>query len=255
MNTSGNINLKSRPSKPDKGRRSWSRQEEEILIAALKGIVASGWKSENGFKMGFLNVLEQELVKAIPGTDLRGMPHINSKIHVWKKIMIDGNARLMHCKSWSFYYDWIEIFGKDRATGQQVEDIFEAVSNVNLSGSARPDSQPEDMNDINYGTLEDFNDTMSESNPQSSAGTKKSTGCKRKSSESTDPLCEIMKSFSGNTSTRLMEIATRLGYDYGISRARKDVFSFVCGIEGLNLQEQLLVSKILVKNTDEMDFF
>ncbi|CAA0839911.1 Unknown protein [Striga hermonthica] len=170
-------------------------------------------------------------------------------------VKIDGNARLMRRKSWPFYYDWIEIFGKDRATGQQAEDIFDAVSNVNLSGSARPDSQPEYMNDINYETPEYFNDTMSESNLQSSAGTKKSIGRKRKSSETTDPLCEVMKSFSENTSARLMEIATRLGYDYDVSRARKDVFSVVCGIEGLNLQEQLLVSKILVKNPDEMDLF
>ncbi|KAK6128128.1 hypothetical protein DH2020_038131 [Rehmannia glutinosa] len=42
-------------------------------------------KSENGFKFGYLQALEQEMVKVLPGTDLKGIPHINSKIHVWKK--------------------------------------------------------------------------------------------------------------------------------------------------------------------------
>ncbi|KAK6123924.1 hypothetical protein DH2020_042343 [Rehmannia glutinosa] len=69
----------------DKGRRSWSRREEEVLVAALKEIVITGWKSENGFKIGYLQALEQEMAKALPGTDLKGIPHINSKIHVWKK--------------------------------------------------------------------------------------------------------------------------------------------------------------------------
>lgn len=62
-------------------RRSWMPEEELCLINALKDLVAGGWKTDNGFKMGFLNALEA----AFPGTDLQGEPHIHSKIHVWKK--------------------------------------------------------------------------------------------------------------------------------------------------------------------------
>ncbi|KZV21773.1 hypothetical protein F511_02931 [Dorcoceras hygrometricum] len=71
--------------KSDKSRRCWSMKEEEVLISALKDIVANGWKSENGFRTGYLIVLERVMVKAFPGTDLRAQPHINSKLHVWKK--------------------------------------------------------------------------------------------------------------------------------------------------------------------------
>ena len=66
-------------------RRLWDHREEEILIEALKEIVVEGWKADNGFKAGFLQVLESKIVAALPGSDLRGMPHIESKIKTWKK--------------------------------------------------------------------------------------------------------------------------------------------------------------------------
>ncbi|KAK6126651.1 hypothetical protein DH2020_039598 [Rehmannia glutinosa] len=170
--SSNNFNRVNKPvrKRNDKGRRSWSRREEEALIASLKEVIASGWKSENGFKIGYLQALEQEMQKIIPGTDLKGIPHINSKIHVWKKdygslvtmlsrsgigwnvstntieapddawaeyVKVDANARLMRNKSWPFYNDWVMIFGKDRATGEHAEDFTEALNHV-LNGMSIP---------------------------------------------------------------------------------------------------------------------
>ncbi|CAA0815253.1 Unknown protein [Striga hermonthica] len=171
-------------------------------------------------------------------------------------VKVDGNARLMRYKSWPYYYDWIHIFGKDRATGEQAEDILDAVSNVNIGNpdiSPTPETQPTD--DFGLDQDENVPETLSESISPSSSGGKKSSGRKRKSIESADPLCDVMRSFSENTSARLCEIAKRIGYEYDVSQARKDVFAVVRGIEGLNLQEQLFISKILVKNTDELDLF
>lgn len=71
--------------KNEKGRRIWSTKEEEALLSALKDLVNKGWKSENGFRNGYLIVLEDSMKNVFPGTDIRGTPHINSKIHVWKK--------------------------------------------------------------------------------------------------------------------------------------------------------------------------
>ncbi|KAL8503343.1 hypothetical protein ACS0TY_022180 [Phlomoides rotata] len=68
-----------------RGRRSWSKIEEDALIMCLTNIVTEGWKSENGFKAGFQGELEKGMRRIIPNTDLVATPHINSKIHVWKK--------------------------------------------------------------------------------------------------------------------------------------------------------------------------
>ncbi|KAL8489386.1 hypothetical protein ACS0TY_025334 [Phlomoides rotata] len=71
--------------KPSRGRRSWTRVEEDALINCITDIVNDGWKAENGFKAGFQRELEKGMRKRLPGTDIVANPHINSKIHVWKK--------------------------------------------------------------------------------------------------------------------------------------------------------------------------
>ncbi|XP_073015884.1 uncharacterized protein [Primulina eburnea] len=71
--------------KEDKTRRSWSGREEDVPIQSLKEVMTKGWKSENSFKAVYLTLLENTMHVAIPGTNMCANPHINSKIHVWKK--------------------------------------------------------------------------------------------------------------------------------------------------------------------------
>ncbi|KAL8518370.1 hypothetical protein ACS0TY_009667 [Phlomoides rotata] len=68
-----------------RGRRSWSKVEDDTLIHCLINIVNDGWKADNGFKAGFLRELEKKMRKMLPGSDIVANPHIHSKIHVWKK--------------------------------------------------------------------------------------------------------------------------------------------------------------------------
>lgn len=66
-------------------RRNWSQKEEEILLAAVRELVVHGWKSDNGFRAGYLLKLEEAMKKEFPQTDLKGSPHIVSKLCSWKK--------------------------------------------------------------------------------------------------------------------------------------------------------------------------
>ncbi|XP_057791224.1 uncharacterized protein LOC131008358 [Salvia miltiorrhiza] len=153
-----------RVNKTDQKRRSWSLREEEVLITALKELVALGWKSDNGFRAGYLNKLEEALKKEFPNTDLKGMPHINSKVTTWKKtwgslwkilktngvgfnvngkhmidcddeqwdnfVRVDTSVRNFRYKSWPFVEDWKLIFGMDRANGDEAEDLMEAAHDM-----------------------------------------------------------------------------------------------------------------------------
>ncbi|XP_057803585.1 uncharacterized protein LOC131018911 [Salvia miltiorrhiza] len=150
--------------KPDKTRRSWSMREDEALLAALKELVVQGWRSDNGFRAGYLAKLEESVENMFPGTDLKGIPHIHLKISTWKKnynsllfilgktgvgFNVDGkymidcdsiqwaeimqgdpNARNMRTKSWPYLEDWKEIFRNDRATGLAAEDVADAVNDM-----------------------------------------------------------------------------------------------------------------------------
>ena len=71
--------------KGDRTRRMWVPREEEILASALLDLVAGGWKADNGFRTGYLTKIEDSLRAEFPKTDLKGTPHITSKISAWKK--------------------------------------------------------------------------------------------------------------------------------------------------------------------------
>lgn len=82
---SGSSGASRRVKKTNRERRSWSQKEEAVLLAALKELVVLKWKSDNGFRAGYLKKLEEAMRKSFPTTDLKGMPHINSKLCAWKK--------------------------------------------------------------------------------------------------------------------------------------------------------------------------
>ncbi|KAL8511729.1 hypothetical protein ACS0TY_018237 [Phlomoides rotata] len=65
----------------NKGRRGWSIREELVLSEAMKKFIRERWKSENGFKSGYLNLLGTYMKQVI----LKPEPHINSRITVWNK--------------------------------------------------------------------------------------------------------------------------------------------------------------------------
>ncbi|KAL8463053.1 hypothetical protein ACS0TY_033894 [Phlomoides rotata] len=71
--------------KVTRGRRYWTKIEEDALIQCLISIVNDNWKADNGFKGGFQREREKGMRKILPGTDIVANPHINSKILVWKK--------------------------------------------------------------------------------------------------------------------------------------------------------------------------
>ncbi|KAG8384008.1 hypothetical protein BUALT_Bualt04G0073400 [Buddleja alternifolia] len=264
----------------------------EVLISALKDIIAQGWKADNGFKTGYLQELEHYMVRAFPSTDLRALPHINSRIHVWKKnygnlssmlsksgigwndttkmveanddawdgyVKTDSNARLMRYKSWPLYDDWVEILGKDRATGEQAEDFVEAVNHVlNDTNHRDKDTNHRDkdvldgLETINEG-FEGETETMSVCQPMSSVSAKKKARKKRKSAESQELMYELLGNYCKSTDLRLGEIAKRIGYDYDMSMARKEVYVVVAKIEGLSIQQRLFVAAKLVKNSEDLD--
>ncbi|PIN22637.1 hypothetical protein CDL12_04655 [Handroanthus impetiginosus] len=273
--------------KSDKRRRSWSQCEEEVLITAWKDLVANVWKANNGFRIGYLQLLEQSMANTFLSTDLHAIPHINSKIHVWKKnyssifttlsrgsigwnestkmievtddawesyVKTDLNARLMRFKSWPCYNDWCEIFGKDRATGVNAQDFVEALNDI-LNGDAQKINQTtEEFNDHLQEFVEDT-ESICASEIGGSASKKKKGNRKKKLKEGEDQIYEMLGTFCEKTDTRLGNIARRIGHKFDISQKHKEVCTTVGKVEGLNLQEKLQVSKFLIKNTKELELF
>ncbi|KAL8523538.1 hypothetical protein ACS0TY_013486 [Phlomoides rotata] len=249
----------------EKGRRGCSLREEQVLSDAMKRIVSEGWKTENGFRTGYLNLLHTYVKKVLTNTDLKPEPHINSRITVWKKnyhsifemlkhtgvsldsttYMVDAtdkqwdafmkrdpNARHMRHKSWPLYADWCEIFGQSRAIGGSFRVNAE---NVGESETAVGDSQ----------TGEGDQET----------GKTASSCQKRKQSSTSDPFVDVVNNFCNTASDRLGEIAQRIGYDQDMSTARKTIYSSVSKMDTLTRQEKLRVTALIARHAEDIDVF
>ncbi|KAK1358691.1 hypothetical protein POM88_043165 [Heracleum sosnowskyi] len=60
-----------------KNKRKWTEVEDEKLIESLLELVNNGtYKADNGFKSGYLTVLESSLSTKLPASGLKGRPHI-----------------------------------------------------------------------------------------------------------------------------------------------------------------------------------
>ncbi|PIN09962.1 hypothetical protein CDL12_17451 [Handroanthus impetiginosus] len=213
--------LKRRRDQVENRRRVWTVKEEEALIVALKDVVASGWKCENGFRTRYLTVLEKHMMTTFPGTDIRADPHIYSKIHVcmmsrsgfgwndstniivvedsvWEKhVKVDPNVRTMRFKLFPFYPSWCDIFGKDRAIGEHSQDCHDtAESLLNNNNVATNDYVPSGF-DTNFQIFGDEDEFMSICQPEGSAMKSASTSKKRKFTETStdDKFFEMIHSF------------------------------------------------------------
>ncbi|KAL6572853.1 hypothetical protein OROHE_002329 [Orobanche hederae] len=148
-----------------KARRCWTREEDDAFIIILKKLVVDGWRQENAFRQGYLEVIWKELNVMFPGTDLTST-NARSKLTVWKKeyyivlnmintsgfgwndssnqisvsddvweeyVKTHSAVKDFREKSYRYFHDWVEIFGKDRATGknsQGPEDLEKVAKEV-----------------------------------------------------------------------------------------------------------------------------
>ncbi|XP_073274251.1 uncharacterized protein [Primulina huaijiensis] len=279
-----------RRQKQDKTRRSWNAREEEVLIQALKDVITKGWKSENGFKAGYLNLLENAMQESIPGSSLRGNPHINSKIHVWKKtystivtvlsksgvgwndsdntidvtdetwetiVKTDPTLRSMRHKQWTHYHDWCEIFGNDRATGERATNFENALHEVlNIDNEIRTAAWLADT--PAFDTVEAAEDSKSENNTPSSKGKEGVTSKfkkRKKTNDDEQTVVEAIKNLAAITQNTMSDLIKKLGSEDKLSDAQDQVLNAVEKMTHLSEDEQVLAAKLLFNNHNDLAFF
>ncbi|GAB2300069.1 hypothetical protein Dimus_034110 [Dionaea muscipula] len=75
--------------KTPKTRRKWKKFEEDALIKIMIKEISDKWTVENGFQPGFFILLEKDLEKVLPGSNLKASPHIESKVRATGAIAED----------------------------------------------------------------------------------------------------------------------------------------------------------------------
>ncbi|KAL8505907.1 hypothetical protein ACS0TY_016944 [Phlomoides rotata] len=277
-----------------RARRSWTKFEEDALIHCLCDIVNDGWKAKNGFKAGFQRELEKKMRKMLPGTDIVAHPHINSKIHVWKKeygalfdllsksgigwnsttSMIEvldeevwdssrqaePHLKSVRFKSWPYYPQWLDNFGKDRATGESAVDpidLFQQLMRVDLdqAGEIGDKYVPRKT-----GLLNEVDDN-SICKPSDDGKRSSSKGKKRKSGDAdlstlVDSLGEFMK-FTKEAMMRQEVNTTKheAQKDSGSKNVQFMLIESLKGINGLKVKDKLKVCDEMVQNPLRLDLF
>ncbi|KAL8462063.1 hypothetical protein ACS0TY_033223 [Phlomoides rotata] len=254
-----------------RGYRSWSKIEEYALIVSLNNAVLEGWKSDNDFKAGFQCELEKGMRKRIPGTDLVANPHINSKIHVWKKkygalsdllsksgIGWNSTTSMLEIEDegvWESCIRWIEIFRKDRAMGENAVDPIDIVNELYRAGLDQEGDTGDKYVLLTPDCMHDMEDDVpvktTEVNPKMMPKAKK-----RKTNDSdisilVDSLRDFMK-FSKNVMSDLCKDAES---GVGSSNDTKQLHVIMKGIVGLKLSDKLKVGDELVQNPKHFKLF
>lgn len=227
---------------------------------------------------------------ALPGTNLRGNPHINSKIHVWKKthgilvtilrksgvgwndtdktieatgetweaiIKADPSTRPMRQKQWNHYHDWCEIFGNDRATGEQAETFAAAVQDVlNMNYEVIHDTVAA-TNDI-FNVVEEAGESMSVTHTVSSKPsvvvTSKSK--KRKQVNADDnAIVEAINNLAAITKDTMKDLIKELAMEEKIPNADEKVLDTLQGIPELAEEDKVRVAELLVDNHAKLSLF
>ena len=74
-------------SQNNNSKHKWDQQEDVKLVECLLQLVESGhWRADNGtFRNGFLQQLERWMHEKVPNCQVRAVPHISSRVKLWKK--------------------------------------------------------------------------------------------------------------------------------------------------------------------------
>ncbi|KAL8527538.1 hypothetical protein ACS0TY_005403 [Phlomoides rotata] len=210
--------------------------------------VSDGWKADNGFKAGFQRELEKRMGKLLPWTDIAPTPHINSKIHG------DPHVKTMRFKSWPYYGQWTDIFGKDMATSEGVADPIYIMNEL-----------MEEIGEEEGDTVDKVNTTEVEGEEMdqdtsvckvSTSGSKVSKGKKRKTVDNElSSFAQALGDYMKDLNECFTTLAIRMGTEYDSKIARTNLNEIMKGIPSLSLQNKLKVSDELVQNNQRLEYF
>ncbi|XP_075473561.1 uncharacterized protein LOC142504582 [Primulina tabacum] len=233
---------------------------------------------------------------AFPNTNLRGNPHINSKVNVWKKlygslltilsksgvgwndtektieasnviwetlIKAGNNSRSMRQKKWTYYHDWCEIFGNDRATEDKAEHFIAAVQEVLTMTPEVPNNigmSLEELFSVDEGAADSMFVSLTPSSQPTS--TAKSKGNKWKQvDDDDDAIVEAINNLSIITKDTMTDLIKQLATkkrkadDEKMRNAQDNVLKVMETIPKLTEDEKVIVIELLVDNPAKLSLF
>ncbi|RWR94855.1 putative myb/SANT-like domain-containing protein [Cinnamomum micranthum f. kanehirae] len=236
---------------PGKNKRKWTDAEDKELVYALFDMVNAGThKADNGFKPGFLGVIEAVLKQKLPGSGIKAKPHIDSRIKTMKKDfrvvydMLNGencsgfgwdpqkNVVVAEDEVWNGYvkthkgagqwssrsfphYEMLcTIFGKDRATGKGAATTEDVLNEVTRN------EEYEDSQDLGM----DFEIVeRNVSTPSTNSERTSQTGKRKRSTDNMDGFREAAMIIGNKIDEATEKFSRAIGVDLDIANKRDKI--------------------------------
>ncbi|KAG6385671.1 hypothetical protein SASPL_154507 [Salvia splendens] len=196
-------------------RRSWSPREEEVLLSAMKGLVVTRWKTDNGFRGGYLSRLLEALKREFPRFNLYNDYKIDCDNDQWEQIIrVDKDTRNMR----TIAVDLVEMSKENNKSSPQGMD-----------------------------------QSASDSDHETQSSKKKNK--KHKVVDRSNILLEMLAKSNEDINSRLDKLINRIGYEFDVSKSRNEVFAILEDIQGLTLGQQLDVVGIILEKVQRLDLF
>ncbi|KZV24257.1 hypothetical protein F511_01739 [Dorcoceras hygrometricum] len=238
--------------KVEKTRRTWTSREEEVLLTSLKDVITKGARVEE--KVQYIsNVIRQSGVgwndtdNTVEATD-----------ETWDAIIkTDSTFRSMRHKQWTHYADWCEIFGNDRATGEQSQTFENALKDV-LKLNDNVPNQIGGGEAYAFKTSVDDDDSISETHTPSSKPNAATSSKKRKRKqlkEVDDAIVAAINNLADITKVAMNDLVKQLAAPDILSDAQDVVLESLRGMSELSEDEQVIAAQLLFNNHNNLALF
>ncbi|KAL8519950.1 hypothetical protein ACS0TY_010762 [Phlomoides rotata] len=244
-------------------RKVWTFPEKCELMHGLKDLVVKGNKCDNGFRSGYLLILENWLTAKFLGTDLKGIYgvglnsttyHVDALPEVWDaQIRVDPFTKSLKKKAFPFYALWGKIFGNDRATGQDSQLYADAVDEV-MTSSVKQTRTTMDVDEDGESThvAEEYTPekTSFSIDGNSSATRDTSKGKKRKQYEGAElqfmstvgNFCDTSKNTFGHIASTMDNIAKHVGSEFDNHYKMEQVYDRLNELEFISVEARVAIA-------------
>ncbi|KAL2934901.1 D-alanine--D-alanine ligase [Bienertia sinuspersici] len=225
-----------------KNKRYWTYEEDATLIRYLHELSCDPkWKSESGFKNGYMNKLKELIKSVFPNCGLKATPYIESRIKHWlekysamvEKLSIlgfgwDAEKKMLQVEK-AMFDEWThkkakglfgvpstqfdtsaEIYAKDKAIGDACESFMGAIEDMDQQIENHPlNVESESDDDVNSTHSATYSSTSQSGKRPMNAWYKAEEREQRMDENVNKVLEEVMK-LDGISPSEALEVATIL---------------------------------------------
>ncbi|KAK8574573.1 hypothetical protein V6N12_062263 [Hibiscus sabdariffa] len=271
----------------------WTKHEDAALIECLH-ILASDphWKGDNGtFRSGYPSYIEKMLATKLPTAQIRANPHIESRVKLlkrqcnalsemlnigsgfgWNKeekcltspkdvfddwVRSHPTAAGLRNKSFPFFDDLAQIFGKERETGAAAETTADVVENLVVEDNIFLDAHNvEDEGVKDSESIEEIGASNCQASVAATTMKKYVSSKKRRRSDDGlfDLVDEMGKVSAASQKTAESIVAFFKTEAQGNDR-RMSIFEEIMKIENLSKDDMLAAGDYISKEAHKVDFF